>query len=161
MKPFIAGMVLLLAFCLESPAFACSCRDVATFSEVMEGSPIVMVARVSAVGQSHPTDDDPASVDLDLLWSTKGTTRQRVRVWNTSVRSSCGGHFRSTPVGTRMVVALVPVVHARLADADWAARDGMRASDSDFVLARSACAQTYLELTTAAELAEWMGKTVK
>ena len=54
-------------------------------------SPIVVVGRVTGVGDLA-YDDDPVSVDVVVLSVAKGElSSQPIRIWNEMAGSSCGG----------------------------------------------------------------------
>jgi len=146
------------------PASACTCTGITTFDEVARKAPLVVVARIMSLGPA-PSDllgmDDPGSIELDVLWTPKGTGPSRRRVWNDMAGTSCGGAFQSKPVGTRLVVALRRVGDVRPRPQDFWDSVKFRAPDDDYLLANSGCAQPLTILETEQDVRKWVGKSIK
>ena len=102
---------------------------------------------------------DPSYVDLDVVWVGKGSGRAtRLRVWNESAGTSCGGAFKQLPVGAEIVAALKPVgssiTHPQTGRG---ARPTPREGD---YLIFGACSDEFLVLSSAADREKYVGKTI-
>lgn len=107
-----AGVVL---FAAASPgwASACSCGAVPTFDDLARQAPLVIVGRVTAIGE-RKWGDDPGSITLDVERTVKGGFQSSVAVvWNEGASTSCGGLFSKLDLGTSVASAVV-----RVADVD-------------------------------------------
>jgi hypothetical protein len=102
----------VLVFASESEAEACVCVNWRTFDEVSREAPVVVVGRVVALGPvTKGWLSDPTFIEIAVERVSKGRlAAERVKVWNATAGTSCGGAFTRTPTGTALRIALTPVV---------------------------------------------------
>ena len=110
MKKLLA-LALLIGSSLvgqAAPAAACSCGAMPTLEQTVQDAAFVVVGRVAAIGELK-YDDDPASIDVEVEWVAKGpVSSSRIRIWNTSAGTSCGGVFNDYAI-VQGVDTVVPV----------------------------------------------------
>jgi hypothetical protein len=109
LAPFAVGCLIISN---AAPAEACSCGAWTSFADVSRSVPIVVEAGVAAIGPSTTTQpNDPTFIEIAVDRVRKGKlSTDRVKVWNAGAGTSCGGAFADMPVGTRLRIALSPVV---------------------------------------------------
>ena len=118
-----AGMVLFAAASAER-ASACSCGGFPTFDDMAREAPLVVVGRVTAIGE-RKWGDDPGSITLAVERIVKGAVQSSVVVvWNEGAGTSCGGLFTQLAIGSSVALAAVHVadVDTRL-EASWGYMD--------------------------------------
>jgi len=109
----VGASVLLFAAVRPELAAACSCAGIPTFDDLAGRAPLVVVGRVTAIGE-RKWGDDPGSITLDVERTVKGAFQSSVAVvWNEGAGTSCGGLFRTLAPGASVALAVV-----RVADVD-------------------------------------------
>ena len=150
-------LALLALLAAGRPASACGClANSPKFDQVARKAALVVVGRIIALGA---TKDDPDSIELEVVWTAKGTSPAPLRVWNEVAGTSCGGAFRNTPIGTHLLVALERVGDVK-PRTFWDILK-FRAPDGDYLLADNPCGQSFTILRTEQDVAKWMGQSIK
>jgi hypothetical protein len=145
-----------------SPAEACSCMPWTKFDDVTRKMPVVVVAQITDVGPGNsyqPTD--PPFIDTQVTWIAKGSVADsKVRIWNGSAGSSCGGSFMKLVVGSRLVIAIEPVAPVRKDRELWWSPNEITPGDVDYVIT-GACSDDFKVLRTKKDLERYVGKRIR
>jgi hypothetical protein len=159
--------VLVLLGATESPAFACSCSAIRTFQQQVQAAPVVVVGRVTSVGEVPP-QEDPASdliivrppfmgtgVTLAVASVAKGeVARRQIRIWDFGY-GSCGNALYGLTIGKSVVAGLWSVADTPATErAKWGAASFIPESD---YFATGACGQS-VQVLPPDELIAWTGR---
>ena len=148
-----AGVALFSAVCAER-ASACSCGAIPTFDDEAREAPLVVVGRVTAIGE-RKWGDDPASITLDVERTVKGAVQSPlVVVWNEGAGTSCGGLFSELAIGSSVALAAVRVSDVDKSLEMWADMD-FHPPDGD-LLVPLGCGQPMKVFASARERDRWL-----
>ncbi len=163
---FVSGCVLLLLFLPAVPSWACVCTASPSFDDSTrtQKASVVVVGRVLAVGTDSEGTlhrDDPAGVDVEIMWVAKGRVpATRVRIWNLWAGSSCGGALQMLPAGTQAAFALARADdERRRAPELWEALSA-NVPSTDFVLP-IVCGDAVRILRSREEASRYVGKRIE
>jgi hypothetical protein len=165
---WIGAAVALVMGVTESPALACSCSQVRSFSEIIQTAPVVVVGQVAATSEipRQAPDDAPdratvrpwmgAGFRITVASVAKGAlTDTTIGVWN-MLYGECG--LRVPTTGTSVAIALWPVAGVpEDVRATWGAASTV--PDTDY-LSTSGCGQS-LQVLSADDLAQWVGRKLE
>lgn len=161
--------VLVLLGATESPAFACVCGAIHTFQQQLQLAPVVIVGRVTSVGEVPPREN-PASdlvivrapfmgwgVTLTIASVAKGeVSRRQIRIWDFGY-GSCGNALYGLTLGTSVVAGLWPVADTPAPErAKWGAASFIPASD---YISSGACGSS-VQVLTDDEVIGWTGRKI-
>ena len=142
------------------PAAACSCGGMPTLEQTVHEADFVVVGRVAAIGELK-FDDDPASIDVEVEWVAKGpVSSSRIRVWNTSAGTSCGGVFTGLTAGDYAVMALDAAKAPTPEELEYLDLVEIHPPLGDYVI-RTACEEGFRALKTKRDRDRWVGRTIR
>ena len=154
-------MVCASVFCLPHALEACTCISappsaIPTFEQEAQGRPLLVAGRIAALVSLQSVSHGPAlrggpyvaAIDVDVIDVIRGhEARQRFRIWDQFVGSSCSLELHKFEEGTLLVLAINPA-EERLHEV-WETL-GFHPADEDYLLEN--CAQSWRVFNSDAEL---------